>query len=143
MVLCRDTEHSGQLAVQLDELMYAADPANLDDKFEGPPLVGLDPDILGPLFSSGIHTRRQDLWDDIWTALSAAGLDVAQPPGIRTDAHDFVRDGLHMSRCPSACSFTQRRSATCLLVAELTRCIHHKAESLRVSIVQNQSCKLC
>lgn len=95
--------------------MYAADPANLDDKFEGPPLVGLDPDILGPLLSSGIHTRRQHLWDAIWTALSAAGVDVAQPPGIRTDAHDFVRDGLHMSRC-RVCLFLYT-AALCLMPA--------------------------
>ena len=79
--------------------MVAADPADIDGRFEGPPLVSLDPDILSPLLSSGIHTRRQDLWDDIWTALSAASVDVAEPPGIRTDAHDFVRDGLRMSRC--------------------------------------------
>lgn len=114
-VPCRDTEHSGQVAVLLNELMCAADPASLGDKFEGPPLVGLDPDVLGPLLSSGIHTRRQDLWDAIWTALSAAGLDVAQPPGIRTDAHDFVRDGLHMSRCPVC--FLLYTAALCLMPA--------------------------
>ena len=102
--------------------MFAADPANIDDKFEGPPLVNLHPDILGPLFASGIHTRRQDLWDDIWTALSIAGVDVAEPPGIRTDAHDFVRDGLHMSRWPLpaplySSNLVYACSSLCLLIA--------------------------
>lgn len=118
--------------MQLCELLCAADPADLDVKFEGPPLVGLDPDILGSVISSGIHTRRQDLWDDIWTALSAAGVDVAQPPGIRTDAHDFVRDGLHMSRCVF-CLFLYITALclVCLLVAKLTRSAGHKAEQLQ------------
>lgn len=90
--------------LHLAELTCAADPVD-----EGPPLVSLDADILDPVISSGVHTRRQDLWDDIWTALIAAGLDVAQPPGVRTDAHDFVRDGLHMSRCPSVTFPQQHR----------------------------------
>ena len=91
------------LMLQLAELIRAADPASYDALFEGPPLASLDANILGSLLSSGMHTRRQDLWDDIWTALSA-GVDVAQPPGIRTDAHDFVRDGLHMSKYPPPAS---------------------------------------
>ena len=99
-MLCTHWKDSVCVKLQLAQVVCGADPANIDGKFEGPPLVSLDPDILGSLLSSGIHTRRQDLWDDIWTALSIAGVDVAQPPGIRTDAHDFVRDGLHMPRCP-------------------------------------------
>lgn len=101
--------------MQLAHVTFAADPANIDGKFEGPPLVSLDSDILGSLLSSGIHTRRQDLWDDIWTALNIAGVDVAQPPGIRTDAHDFVRDGIHMPRCPLP-------SATFYLMLVLAHC---------------------
>ncbi|DBA65601.1 TPA: hypothetical protein ACH3X2_002666 [Trebouxia sp. C0005] len=76
----------------------AQDPAQHDQLFEGAPIISLDPDLLSGPLSAGVHTRRQELWDSIWTALSASGVDVAQPPGIRTDAHDFVRDGLHMSR---------------------------------------------
>ena len=56
----------------------------------------------GPFNASllaGVHTRRQELWDSIWKALFAADIDVAQAPGVRTDAHNFVRHGLHMSRC--------------------------------------------
>ena len=79
-------------------ILHAADPAAFDQLFQGPPLATLDTDVLEPELSSGIHTRRQELWDDIWTALTASGIDVADPPGIRTDAHDFVRDGIHMSR---------------------------------------------
>ena len=78
--------------------MHVANLADADKLFEGPPSVSLDADILSSPLSSGIHTRRQELWDDIWKALIAAGVDVATPPGIRTDAHDFVRDGIHMSR---------------------------------------------
>ena len=47
---------------------------------------------------AGIYTKRQELWDSVWIALNAAGVDVAEPPGIRNEMHDFVRDGLRMSR---------------------------------------------
>ena len=85
--------------------MCSADPAQHDQLFEGAPIVSLEPDLLSEPLSAGVHTRRQELWDSIWTALSASGVDVAQPPGVRTDAHDFVRDGLHMSRYYAASCF--------------------------------------
>lgn len=93
--------------------MRSTDPAQHDQLFEGASTASLKPDVLSEPLSAGVHTRRQELWDSIWTALSASGVDVAQPPGIRTDAHDFVRDGLHMSRYyPGGC-FTSTVAITC------------------------------
>ncbi len=96
--------------------MCSADPAQHDELFEGTPIISLDPDLLSEPLSAGVHTRRQELWDSIWTALSASGVDVAQPPGIRTDAHDFVRDGLHMSRYCAAGCFLSTVAITCIHV---------------------------
>ncbi len=104
--------------------MRSTDPAQHDQLFEGAPLVRLEPDLLSEPLSVGVHTRRQELWDSIWTALLASGVDVAQPPGIRTDAHDFVRDGLHMSRYCAASCLTSRVAITCLpiqLLSDLCR----------------------
>ena len=84
--------------IKSQRMMCSADPAQHDKLFHGAPLVSLEADLLSTPLSAGVHTKRQELWDSIWTALFASGTDVAQPPGIRTDAHDFVRDGLHMSR---------------------------------------------
>ena len=104
--------------------MCSADPAQHDQLFQGAPIVRLKPDLLSGPLSAGVHTRRQEVWDSIWTALLASGVDVAQLPGIRTDAHDFVRDGLHMSRYCAASCLTSRVAITCLhsqLLSDLCR----------------------
>ena len=136
---CNNLKNSVCTKLQLAKVTFAADPANIDGKFEGPPLVSLDPDILGPLLSSGIHSRRQDLWDDIWTALINAGVDVTEPPGIRTDAHDFVRDGLHMSRCPLLVPlYNSIHLNTCSSLCSLNATL----QSLGVTTLGSQRCKL-
>jgi hypothetical protein len=54
-----------------------------------PAARGVGPEVDG---------RAADLWAGMRTALAAAGEDIVRLPERRTDAVDWVRDGVHMPR---------------------------------------------